>query len=491
MNIFQLIDSLIIYGQKHNLINKLDYDFYVNEYLNLFGLSNFVKVDKHLDVDLDIILANAIEYAIDNKIIDNTNESKDLFDTKIMGILTPLPSKVINKFNKLKKSDAILATNYLYKLSKDVNYIRTSRIKKDVKYIYNSKFGKINISINLSKPEKDPNDIKKLLNIKNYDYPKCQLCKENENYYGHIGYPARQTLRCVPITLNKENFYIQYSPYSYFNEHLICFHKEHFNMHISENTFKELIDFVSQFPHYFIGSNADLPIVGGSILNHYHFQGGKATLPMENAQKVFIKEIDNIKVYRLLWPLAVIRLIGQNKNKIIKVATTILQKWQQYKNVDLNIINYNENGLHNTITPIVRKKGRLYEFDLVLRNNISNDDYPLGYFHPNEKYWHIKKENIGLIEVMGLAILPARLHKELELVKKYLLNEKLSVDDLNLIEKHLPWIYQLQNKHKITIKNVDKIIKDGVGEVFVNVLKDCNVFKKSKQNEFDDFLMSI
>lgn len=491
MNIYQLIDSLILYGIKHDLVNELDYDFYVNEYVNLFKLDDFKKVDKHLNLDLEVILDNLIAYALDNKLIEDTLESKDLFDCKIMGLITPKPSTVINKFKELLKVNPTLATDYFYKLAKDVNYIRVGRIKQDIHFDYDSPYGLINISINLSKPEKDPNDIKKLLNVKTLNYPKCMLCKENENYYGRIGYPSKQTLRCIPITLNNEEYYLQYSPYSYYNEHLICFHKEHFNMRINDNTFKELLDFVEMFPHYFLGSNADLPIVGGSILNHHHYQGGKAILPMENATKTLIKEINGVKVYHLKWPLAVIRLESKNKQNLLKVASKVLLKWKEYKNEDLNIINFDDFGLHNTITPIARKKENMLELDLVLRNNLTNDAYPLGYFHPSEKYWHIKKENIGLIEVMGLAILPARLKKEMDLVSKYLLNETLLESELNMISKHLSWADELKNKNKITKTNVTKIINLGIGEVFVEVLKDCNVFKKATNNEFVDFINTL
>ena len=490
MNICQLIDSLLQYGLKNNLIDKLDYEYSLNALLSILKLDSYDEVNQHEEMEIDDILEGILNYAIDNNIIENTTESKDLFDSKVMGVLTPKPSEIIRNFYLYLNEDSKKATDYFYKLCKDVNYIRSSRIAKDIHFDYQSSYGTINISINMSKPEKDPNDIKKLLTLKPVCYPKCMLCKENVNYQGRIGFPARQNLRFIPLTLANEKYFIQYSPYSYYNEHLICFHDEHFNMRINRATFEELIDFIDILPHYFIGSNAGLPIVGGSILNHQHFQGGKAILPMENATENYIKKINDVDVYRLNWPMSVIRLKSSNKQKIVDVATNILNNWQDYENKDLFIIN-SKDDIHNTITPIVRYKNNMYEFDLVLRNNITSESRPNGVFHPRSDYWHIKKENIGLIEVMGLAILPSRLKSEMAIVKKYLLNECLTNQELAIIDKHLSWANSLKENNTINTNNVDDTINNGIGDVFVKVLKDCAVFKDENLDEFDKFILSV
>lgn len=490
MEIYQLINALMQYGKKNNLYEEYDYHYCVNAILSILHLDDFIKDENEYNLTIDEILDGILSYAIENNIIDNTTESKDLFDSKIMGVLTEKPSAINKKFYDLYNESPVKATSYFYKLCKDVNYIRTSRINKDIHFDYDCEYGTINISINMSKPEKDPNDIKKLLTTKQVSYPKCMLCVENVNYQGRIGFPARQNLRYIPVTLANQQYYIQYSPYSYYNEHLICFHHNHFNMKIDEQTFKELVSFVDMFPHYFIGSNADLPIVGGSILNHQHFQGGNHTLPMENAKKVLIRSINNTNVYKLHWPMSVIRLTCNDSKELLEVANKILNNWKNYDNKELSIISEDENGFHNTITPIVRKKDGLYELDLVLRNNLTSNDRPLGVFHPQEKYWHIKKENIGLIEVMGLAILPSRLKAEMEIVKKYLLNDKLTKKELEIIEKHLNWADNLK-ENDITINNVDDIINNNIAKVFVKVLEDCAVFKQENQDEFDKFILSI
>ena len=490
MNICQLIDSLLQYGLKNNLIDKLDYEYSLNALLSILKLDSYDEVNQHEEMEIDDILEGILNYAIDNNIIENTTESKDLFDSKVMGVLTPKPSEIIRNFYLYLNEDSKKATDYFYKLCKDVNYIRSSRIAKDIHFDYQSSYGTINISINMSKPEKDPNDIKKLLTLKPVCYPKCMLCKENVNYQGRIGFPARQNLRFIPLTLANEKYFIQYSPYSYYNEHLICFHDEHFNMRINRATFEELIDFIDILPHYFIGSNAGLPIVGGSILNHQHFQGGKAILPMENATENYIKKINDVDVYRLNWPMSVIRLKSTNKQKIVDVATSIFNNWQDYENKDLYIIN-SKDDIHNTITPIVRYKNNMYEFDLVLRNNITSESRPNGVFHPRSDYWHIKKENIGLIEVMGLAILPSRLKSEMAIVKKYLLNECLTNQELAIIDKHLSWANSLKENNTINTNNVDDTINNGIGDVFVKVLKDCAIFKDENLDEFDKFILSV
>ena len=490
MNIYMLIDALLEYGKEKGLLEEIDYYYTLNALLAIFKLDEYVKPTTKANLTLDEILNSMLDYAINSNLIENSNENKDLFDTKIMGVFAKKPSVFKEKMDELINVCPSTATTYFYNYCKNINYIRASRIAKDIHFDYLSKYGTIKISINMSKPEKDPNDIKKLLTLKKSSYPKCMLCLENINYAGHVGFPARQTLMVYPLTLANEHYYMQYSPYSYFNEHTICFHEDHFNMRMTNQSFKELVSFINIFPHYFIGSNTNLPIVGGSILNHQHFQGGKAILPMENAKEVFMYETNGVNVYKLIWPMNAIRLKCKNDNKLLDVAFKILAKWLDYENKDLMIINSKEE-IHNTITPITRKKNEVYEFDLVLRNNITTSDRPLGLFHPQEKYWHIKKENIGLIEVMGLAILPSRLNNEMKLVKKYLLNESLSEDELNNIENHIEWANEIKHNNNVGKENVDAIVNDAIGEVFVNVLKDCAVFKDENIDEFDKFINSI
>ncbi len=493
MQIDILIKSLLEYGVKRKLIHEEDYLYVLNGLLSCFQLKEYHEPDLFEPVleQLDEILEGMINYAINEKLIENSGIEKDLFDTKIMGYLTPLPSVIHQKFNQLYKKESTLALNYFYQLCCDTNYIRLSRIKKDIHFQYPSSYGILDISINLSKPEKDPNDIKKLLTQVNHHYPKCMLCKENVNYEGRLDFPARQNLRYIPITLNQEEFYLQYSPYSYYNEHAIVFSKEHRPMSVDIDAVKELLDFVTLFPSYFIGSNAGLPIVGGSILDHHHFQGGKATLPMENANEIYIMGQDEVQYFILDWPVSVIRLKSRQKNKLIQQTQYVFYQWQKYTNPDLFIYAEDENGKHNAITVIARKKGEIFELDLCLRNNIVTEDRPLGVFHPRPDYFHIKKENIGLIEVMGLAILPSRLQKEMQIVKKYLLSELLTDEEIDSINQHIDWASDLKMKYKISSKNVDEVIQNGIGEVFSHVLEDCGVFKKENQDSFKQFVLSL
>lgn len=493
MQINLLIKSLLEYGLKRKFIHEDDYLYVLNGLLSCFQLKEFEEPElfEPLIESLDEILDGMLNYAINEKIIENSVIEKDLFDTKIMGYITPLPSMINQKFYQLYKKDSTLALQYFYQLCCDTNYIRLSRIKKDIHFQYPSSYGNLDISINLSKPEKDPNDIKKLLTQKNSSYPKCMLCKENINYEGRLNFPARQNLRYIPITLNQESFYLQYSPYSYYPEHAIVFSNEHKPMLVDIEAVKELLDFVTLFPSYFIGSNAGLPIVGGSILNHHHFQGGKAVLPMENAKEILMMEQDDVQYFILHWPVSVIRLKSKHKNKLIHQTQYVFNQWQSYSNPDLFIFAEDENGKHNAITVIARKKGEVYELDLCLRNNIVTKDRPLGYFHPRPDYFHIKKENIGLIEVMGLAILPTRLQKEMNIVKKYLLNELLTDEEIDSINQHMDWASDLKMKYTITNENVDDIIQNGIGEVFSHVLEDCGVFKQENEAEFKAFVLSL
>ena len=366
MQINLLIKSLLEYGLKRKFIHEDDYLYVLNGLLSCFQLKEFEEPElfEPLIESLDEILDGMLNYAINEKIIENSVIEKDLFDTKIMGYITPLPSMINQKFYQLYKKDSTLALQYFYQLCCDTNYIRLSRIKKDIHFQYPSSYGNLDISINLSKPEKDPNDIKKLLTQKNSSYPKCMLCKENINYEGRLNFPARQNLRYIPITLNQESFYLQYSPYSYYPEHAIVFSNEHKPMLVDIEAVKELLDFVTLFPSYFIGSNAGLPIVGGSILNHHHFQGGKAVLPMENAKEILMMEQDDVQYFILHWPVSVIRLKSKHKNKLIHQTQYVFNQWQSYSNPDLFIFAEDENGKHNAITVIARKKGEVYELYL-------------------------------------------------------------------------------------------------------------------------------
>ncbi len=493
MQIYLLIKSLLEYGLEHKIISKYDDDYVLNALLSCFQLDEYQEPDllQPLLTDLDDILAGMLAYAIDAKLIDNSMIEKDLFDTKIMGCITPMPSVIIQKFQTLAKKNSDHALNYFYNLCKDVNYVRISRIQKDLHFKYAYEAGDLDISINLSKPEKDPADIQKMLLSPSSNYPQCMLCKENINYAGRMNFPARQNLRYIPIVLNHHDFYMQYSPYSYYNEHTIVFSKEHKPMLVDMEAIGELLDFVSQFPSYFMGSNAGLPIVGGSILNHHHFQGGRAILPMENAKEEMLFIQNDVTYSALYWPISVIRLRSPSKEKILEETQLIFDAWNRYSNPDLMIIADDENGHHNAITVIARKKQEIYELDLCLRNNITTADRPLGYFHPRPEYFHIKKENIGLIEVMGLAILPSRLVDEMKVVKKYLLGELLTDSELTSMNHHFDWATDLKMKQEITLENVEKVIAQGIGEVFSHVLEDCGVFKKENRNQFIDFIYSI
>jgi len=493
MTIYEAIHALMEYGKKKNIYEEDDKEYILNSLLDVFNLDDYKDNDYVCEPDKNVthILDEMIEYAIENDIIENTQISKDLFDTKIMGCLTPMPSMINRKFDELKQDNPKFATDYFYNLCKDINYVRTTRIAKNISFSNMSKYGNIDITINLSKPEKDPNDIKKLLNVQKVDYPNCMLCKENVNYRGRVNFPARQNLRFVPVNLNNQKFYMQYSPYSYYDEHTICFKDEHSNMKVDINAIKEIVDFVSQFPHYFMGSNAGLPIVGGSILNHHHFQGGRAVLPMEKAKEKFIKVVNDVEYYILHWPMNVIRLKSNNKDSLINEAKKIFDFWEVYENKELMIIAKDENGLHNAITPICRYSNNKFELDLALRNNLTTKDRPLGLYHPREEYWNIKKENIGLIEVMGLAILPARLKEEMQLVKKYILNESLNSGELEKIKIHLSFANQITKNTHVTKDNAQEVINQAIVDTFIKVLEDCAIFKEENIEVLINCIKSI
>lgn len=511
MKICGLIQELIEYGISNGLIDNEDSIYVTNRLMELFGLLDFnfeettdaskdaVVSDSSTTREIHQILNDMLDYASDNGLIpDDSITQKDLFDTKIMGLITPMPSVVRKRFRELYKNSSKEATDYYYQLSKATNYIREDRIKKDEKWVYGSDYGDMDITINLSKPEKDPRDIAKAGQTKASGYPACLLCKENEGYSGHISHPARQNHRIIPIVLKGQQYFLQYSPYVYYSEHCIIFNNEHIPMKIDKEVFEKLLDFVEQFPHYIAGSNADLPIVGGSILSHDHFQGGGYTFAMAKAEceKYFnIPGFDNITAGIVHWPMSVIRLNGKSKDELIDACDHILKSWREYTDEDAFIFSETDKTPHNTITPIARMRDGKYEIDLVLRNNITTEDKPWGVYHPTADLHHIKKENIGLIEVMGLAILPSRLKKSMQILEDTLISGQ-DYHSITELESHIEWIDSWVNEYNfsdLTRENIQTIIHDEIGKVFVKVLECAGVFKcdKSGRDAFDRFIKSL
>lgn len=483
MSIYTDFERLINYGLKHELFLEEDKVYIRNSLIELFNIDEYIVPTEVLgDDNLEDIMNNLLDYAYEKNILEsNTSVYRDLLDTKIMSLLIPRPSEVTKEFNKRYKKDKVSATDYLYKLSKSCDYVRTNRIAQNINWKTNTEYGDIDITINLSKPEKDPKAIAKARELKTSSYPTCLLCKENVGYRGRLNHPARQNLRIIPLNLNQSKFYLQYSPYSYYNEHCIIFSDKHEPMTINKNTFDRNLDFLEQFPHYFIGSNADLPIVGGSILSHDHYQGGRYEFAMDRAKdilKIDLKGYEDVNISMIKWPLSVVRLNSNNREKLSILASYILNHWKGYTDEVVNIHSHTENTLHNTITPIARRKGENFELDLVLRNNKTSEEYPDGIFHPHKELHHIKKENIGLIEVLGLAVLPARLKDELEIIKKCLLKEKNEEYILKNLNLHLEWFNYLKKKYgDFNKETIDYILKDEVGLIFKKVLEDCGVFK--------------
>lgn len=486
------INQLITFALHNNMINEEDINYSVNLLLDLFKLDYFEQENVE-EISIYEILDKMLEYAVSNHLIEDTNTNRDLFDTRIMNCVMPRPSEVINNFNELKKENPIKATNYFYNLSINSNYIRKSRTDKNIKFTHFYKYGDIQISINLSKPEKDPKEIEKAKNEKSTGYPKCLLCKENVGFAGNLNHAARQTHRIIPLDLNHSKYFMQYSPYVYYNEHCIIFNDQHVPMKISRATFENLFSFVNQFPHYMIGSNADLPIVGGSILSHDHYQGGSHHFPIEDAEIIEEYQFNDssIKAQILNWPLSTLRLISKNRHELIDFSEKVLNKWIEYSDIELDIYSHSNGERHNTITPIVRKKDEYYQIDLVLRNNRKNDEYPDGIFHPHKEYHHIKKENIGLIEVMGLAILPARLKTEIEDLKECLLGKQ-EFDKCPSLKKHELWFNELK-KMNLEPCNIDQALEKEVTRIFVNVLENAGVFKMNEKGikGFKQFVESL
>ena len=502
--------ELVKYGLTTGLVEKEDAVFTANSLLELFRLDDiedsvFEKyvsqpswTQQEAEERLEGILEDMMTYAYDNGLMENNSiVYKDLFDTKIMGLLVARPSQIRNKFNYLyEKESPLAATDYFYKLSCDSNYIRRQRIKKDQKWTTDTEFGSLDITINLSKPEKDPKAIAAARNAKQSSYPKCQLCKENEGYAGRVNHPARQNHRIIPVTINNSEWFFQYSPYVYYNEHCIVFNSAHTPMKIERATFGKLLDFVTMFPHYFVGSNADLPIVGGSILTHDHFQGGHYTFAMAKApieKEISFEGFEDVKAGIVKWPMSVIRISSSDKERLIELADRILLTWRGYSDQEAFILAETEGEPHNTITPIARKRGDDYELDLVLRNNITTDEHPLGVYHPHAHLHHIKKENIGLIEVMGLAVLPARLKEEMLELEQALLNGR-DLRSTETLASHADWVESFLPKYDtIDESNVTDIIREEIGLVFSEVLECAGVYKCTEEGRkyFQRFIDSV
>ncbi|MBR4179675.1 MAG: UDP-glucose--hexose-1-phosphate uridylyltransferase [Treponema sp.] len=504
MDIYQNINALASYGLTTNLIQQEDLIYVQNQLLAIFGLEGFedptqaqtipnVKVEQ-----LEEILKNLLDYAQEKNLTGgNSIVYRDLFDTRLMATLVDRPSNIIAKFRELYAKSPKQATDWFYKFSQDTDYIRRYRICRDVKWISSTQYGDMDITINLSKPEKDPKAIAAARNAKVSGYPSCLLCRQNEGYAGRINHPARNNHRIIPIELAGETWGFQYSPYVYYNEHCIVFNYEHTPMQISRKTFERLIDFVTKFPHYTLGSNADLPIVGGSILTHDHFQGGAYEFPMAKApvlKTIKIKGFEDVDTAIVNWPMSVIRIKSADKNRIIELSDYILKKWRNYTDESAFIYANTDGEAHNTLNPIARRRGELYEMDLVLRNNITTPEHPLGVYHPHAELHHIKKENIGLIEVMGLAILPGRLKTEFKELAQAVKQDKDISGDENLA-KHAPWMNELKEKYgSFTQKNEDDIIeilRKETGIVFSKVLEHAGVFKCNENGlkAFEKFLI--
>ena len=494
------IKKLVQYGLKTGLIEEADKIYTTNRLLELFCLDEVEGDDTDVTMEtdeLETVLSEMMDYAFEQGIMtENSIVYRDLFDTKIMSMLVPRPSEVIAEFSAKYEKSPQEATDYFYKLSQDTDYIRRYRIKKDQKWITSTKYGDLDITINLSKPEKDPKAIAAAKNAKQSGYPKCLLCMENEGYAGRVNHPARQNHRIIPVTIHGSRWGFQYSPYVYYNEHCIVFNSGHIPMKIEHDTFCKLFDFVKQFPHYFVGSNADLPIVGGSILSHDHFQGGHYEFAMARAavERTFrIKGFEDVEAGIVNWPMSVIRIASEDTDRLIALADVILNAWRGYTDEEAFIYAETDGEPHNTITPIARKRGEKFELDLVLRNNITTEEHPLGVYHPHAELHHIKKENIGLIEVMGLAVLPARLKDEMEQLAEAILSGK-EIRENETLEKHADWVEAfLPAYQEVNRQNIMEILHKEIGDVFMRVLEDSGVYKRTAEGQaaFDRFVESL
>ena len=481
MKIETYIDSLVSYAMNCGLAEPEDHQVLTNRLLDLLRLDDYEPSAEPQSEDLEEILAGILDYAVEKGLCDDGITARDIFDTRIMGALTPMPREVIRTFEDKYFRNPVEATDWYYKFSCDTDYIRRYRIAKDMRWKYRSPYGEMDITINLSKPEKDPKAIAAAKNAPQTAYPKCQLCRENEGYAGRMNHPARANHRIVPIEVCGEPWCLQYSPYVYYNEHCIVFNSRHVPMKIDRSAFEKLLDFVRAFPHYFVGSNADLPIVGGSILSHEHFQGGHYRFAMESAgleKEVSFRGYEDIHAGIVRWPMSVIRLNGKEPGKIAELADKILTCWRGYSDERVGVVAFSDGEPHNTITPIARRRSDHYELDLVLRCNITTQEHPLGVFHPHADKHHIKKENIGLIEVMGLAVLPSRLKGELtDLAAAIVAGRDISSDEV--LSKHAPWVEELKAVHAFTEDNALEILMQETGKVFAAVLEDAGVYKNT------------
>ncbi|MCR5576939.1 MAG: UDP-glucose--hexose-1-phosphate uridylyltransferase [Oscillospiraceae bacterium] len=476
------IEKLVNYALEKGLIEECDRVWAENALLAALGLDGFTRPAQAGPGKLEDILGELISCGIENGLLDDSITERDLFDARLMGLLTPRPGEVIRRFREEYAVSPRAATDWYYALSRDTDYIRTYRVAKDLKWKSATAYGELDITVNLSKPEKDPKAIAAAGKARASGYPKCLLCREAEGYAGNLRYPARSNHRLIPLKLNGEDFFLQYSPYVYYNEHCIVLNAEHVPMKISKAAFLRLLDFVGQFPHYFLGSNADLPIVGGSILSHDHFQGGHYVFPMERAEietPLVFRGFADVTAGIVKWPMSVIRLRGAGPARLADLADRILTVWRAYSDESVTVFAETDGEPHNTITPIARRRGEDFELDLVLRNNLTTEEYPLGLFHPHQELHHIKKENIGLIEVMGLAVLPARLKTELRELADALVTD----GDLYAtpsLAAHAAWAEELRARYDFTEDNVDEILRQEVGVVFSKVLEHAGVFKRDE-----------
>ena len=492
--LYENIKKLVQYGVETGLTPACEKNYTINLLLDVFKEDEYVEPEEeYRDIDLEEVLNALLDEAVKRNLIEDSVVYRDLFDTRLMNCLMPRPAQVQNEFWSRYEKDPQEATDYFYKLSQDSDYIRRYRVKKDQKWTVDSEYGKIDITINLSKPEKDPKAIAAAKNARTSSYPKCLLCPENEGYAGRVNHPARQNHRIIPVRIDGKDWGFQYSPYVYYNEHCIVFNGQHVPMKIDHNTFCKLFDFVKQFPHYILGSNADLPIVGGSILTHDHFQGGHYEFAMAKApveKELVFKGFEDVKAGIVKWPMSVIRISAPQKERLIELADKILLAWRGYTDEDAFIFAETEGEPHNTITPIARKRGNDYELDLVLRNNITTEEHPLGVYHPHAKLHHIKKENIGLIEVMGLAVLPARLKDEMAALEQAILDGAEIRED-EVLAKHADWVEEFLPKYgftagsglegEITPEKLHEIIQTEIGLVFKEVLLDAGVYKCTEE----------
>ncbi|MFC4323466.1 UDP-glucose--hexose-1-phosphate uridylyltransferase [Litchfieldia salsa] len=503
-HVYENIQRLLLYGIEKTLIEQEDLIFTRNQILDILEIDEWQEVEVKIEGEIHtpaLYLEPILDWAAENgRLVANTVTYRDLLDTKIMGCFLPKPSAVNKTFSSLYSSEGpVKATEYLYELSKNSHYIRMDRINKNDHWFSSTEYGDIEITVNLSKPEKDPVAIANAKNVSESSYPDCLLCKENVGYAGRINHPARQNLRTIPINLKNESWYLQFSPYVYYNEHAIVFLGEHQPMKISKRTFDTLLEFVDKMPHYFLGSNADLPIVGGSILSHDHFQGGHHEFPMAKAEietNFKFKDYPTINAGIVKWPMSVLRLQGESRVEVSELADKILSAWRKYSDPSVGIHAFTTQTPHNTITPIARRRDSLFELDLVLRNNRTNDEHPMGIYHPHSEVHHIKKENIGLIEVMGLAVLPGRLQEELRQLGKAMLLDTYEneINQNEMIQKHLEWAKKIKEKYSdINEKTIDEVLKKEVGLIFSTILEHSGVFKRDAEGKeaFLNFLKGI